>query len=204
MNYRAACPGTPYNTARWLLRINRACASRYLVMRWDHRWMTGCAGGLHSPFCWHVTRNEGAFCGECAFFSFYIFGGYRHIQLSNHNTLGFCLSSGIQFQFLQASCGVQSSARGLQAPAESAHRWKPNMAWWTWTENRGRQDGEAAAAAGHGGPAGTSHHIHSKSSSLHCLWLVRFCAPVGWTGELVWVSADINKLGWLWAHTGTI
>ena len=69
----------------------------------------------------------------------------------------FCLFSCIQFQLLQTSCGVQGSAWGLQAPAESTDWWEPNLAWRAWTENSRRQNSKASAAAGHGAPAGTEH-----------------------------------------------
>lgn len=89
----------------------------------------------------------------------------------------FYLSSGIQLQFLQASCGVQGSARGLQAPAEPTDRWEPNVARWAWTENSGRPDGEAAAAAGHRGPAGTEH-LHDLSTSNSNTWFMNTCRVI--------------------------
>lgn len=97
-------------------------------------------------------------------FFLHVVSGSTQVWLSNRYTSRFNLSSGIQFQFLQASCGVQGSAWGLQAPAESTDRWESNLAWRAWTENGRRQDGEAAAAAGHRGPAGTKH-LHDLNMS---------------------------------------
>lgn len=65
------------------------------------------------------------------------------------------LCSGLQFQLLQAGGGVQGSVRGLQAPAGPAHRREPHLARRARPESGGRPDGEAAAAAWDGGPAGT-------------------------------------------------
>lgn len=92
--------------------------------------------------------------------------------LSNHYTSSLYLSSCIQFQFLQASCGVQGSARGLQAPAESTDRWEPDLAWRPRTENSGRQNSKAATAAGDRGPAGISTYITSACQKAHLVHVV--------------------------------
>lgn len=65
------------------------------------------------------------------------------------------LCSGLQLQLLQAGGGVPGSVRGLQAPAGPAHRREPHLARRARPESGGRPDGEAAAAAWNGGPAGT-------------------------------------------------
>lgn len=69
--------------------------------------------------------------------------------------LRFYPCSGIQFQLLQAGCGVQGPDRGLQASAEPPDGWEPDLARRARAEDGRKPDGEAAAAAGHGGPAGT-------------------------------------------------
>lgn len=81
----------------------------------------------------------------------------------SHCTSPSYLCSGIQFQFLQTSCGVQGPSRGLQAAAESKDRGEPHLARRPWTEKCGRQDSKTAAAAGHRGPAGKSHSIFVKA-----------------------------------------
>lgn len=67
----------------------------------------------------------------------------------------FRLCSSLQFQLLQAGGGVPGSVRGLQAPAEPKDRREPHLARRARPESGGRPDGEAAAAARNGGPAGT-------------------------------------------------
>ena len=94
-------------------------------------------------------------------------GSNMYTQLSNHYASCFHLSSGGQFQFRQAGCGVQSSARGLQAPAESTHRRESNLARWPRAEVSRRSSGEASAAAGHRGPAGTESRRHLLLFTLH-------------------------------------
>lgn len=76
----------------------------------------------------------------------------------------FHLCSGVQFQLLQAGRGVQGSVRRLQAPAEPPDGREPNLARRARAENGRRPDGEAAAAARHGGPAGTEHTLDLKMS----------------------------------------
>ena len=65
--------------------------------------------------------------------------------------------SRVQLQFLPAGGGVPGDPRGLQAAAEPADRREPHLARRAGPEERGREDGEAAAAARHRGLSGTRH-----------------------------------------------
>lgn len=165
----------PFKVTLWLLRIHRTCVNRYrcFVTRWDHQRMTGHPDGCSSAFCLVKSHTQRELLAEQVSRCFDVFNGCMQIWLSSQSytlCFFFYLHSCIQFQFLQASCGVPGSVRGLQAPAESSDWWKPNLAWWARTENGRRQDREAAAAAWHRGPAGTEHEYDPQKNRRHRLY----------------------------------
>lgn len=149
------------------LCLNWAGTCRYLIMRsWLNdrmsRWVQ----------LWLLFPSHVEFFFFCMSHTVLCYSGNSQFQVSKLYTACFYLTSCIQFQFLQTSCGVQSPARRLQAPAESTDRWEPNLAWRAWTEDSGRQNSEAAAAARHGGPAGTQHlHYRNMSDSTPGSWI---------------------------------
>lgn len=89
-------------------------------------------------------------------------GGSPKPTLQPARSLSLC--SGFQLQLLQAGCGVQGPVGPRQAPAEPTHRREPDLARRARAERGRGPDGEAAAAARHGGPAGTDTHRPIQTS----------------------------------------
>ena len=131
-------------------------------------------------------QSRGGFCRAALDSVFRFVSCCIQVQLCNHHPSCFYLPSGIQFQFLPASCGVQGSVRGLQAPAEPADGGEPHLARWTWTEDGRGTDGEAAAAAGHRGPAGTEPLMTSTPQAAR--YIIDWGSGTNWQDQII-----INK-----------
>lgn len=154
MKHKGGCPGFRHFTASESAQSQQSTCKQIFWKRWNHPndRVSSCI-----PQCLLFISHTESFL-QTRLMQFVPL--FVATDRCSHYTSPSYLCSGIQFQFLQTSCGVQGPSRGLQAAAESKDRREPHLARRPWTEKCRRQDSKTAAAAGHRGPAGKSHSTY--------------------------------------------